>query len=237
MRSTSAFRLAVLAAVTTAVAAWSAVGLPPGGGRPAASGYFSVQPDPRLCATPACGGFFVSMLNQAQVSCPGRGRSAMCQVASIDWSKLGLDPAATTELENAVLAGRGVVRGDLVGGRGAGSPLGQLVVSEGWLAASAQRPRGGFFRVASNGVVCVTTPCFDLRKTLLNSESRKNVSGLDLGPAGASEAARTEALHDVQTSSILVAGRDRVIRDAGPAGKGVELVATQFYLRAAGPRG
>jgi hypothetical protein len=235
MRPTSTFRIAVVAAVSTAVAAFAAIGLPPGGGRPAASGYFSVQPDLRLCPAPTCGGFFVSMLNQARVSCPGRGRAEMCQVASIDWSKLALGPAATTELENAVLAGRGVVRGDLVAGRGSGSPLGQLVVREGWLAASARQPRGGFFSVVSNGVVCVTTPCFNLRKTLLNTTSRKSLSGLDLAPAGATEAARGEALHDVATSSILVSGRDRAVPDAGPAGKGVELVATQFYLRVGGP--
>jgi len=234
MRSKYALRIAAVAAVATAAAAFAA-SLPPGGGRPATSGYFSVQPDPRLCPAPTCGGFFVSMLNQARVSCPGRGRAEMCQVASIDWSKLGLDPAATTELENAVLDGRGVVRGDLVAARGTGSPLGQLVVREGWLAASARRPRGGFFQVASNGVVCFTTPCFNLRKSLLNAKTQANVSGLDLAPAGATEAARNEAMQDVMTSSILVSGRDRAVPAAGPAGKGVELVATQFYLRVGGP--
>jgi uncharacterized protein DUF6748 len=161
----------------------------------------------------------------------------MCRVTAIDWSRLGLDPAARADFEKAALAGRAVVRGELqLGALGAGPrPTARLVVTEGWIAAGGRLPRGGgFFQVASNGIVCVTVPCFSWRQTLLNTNRRGEISAVDLLGAGAPEASRNAAWTALGTGSILVAGRLRNVPDAGPAGAGVELVASQFYLRVGG---
>lgn len=201
------------------------------------AGYFSVQPDLRLCPAPNCGGFFVALLNRQSVGCPGGGLGAMCRVTAIDWSRLGLDPAATADFEKAALAGRAVVRGELqLGALGASPrPTARLVVTEGWIAAGSRLPRGGgFFQVASNGIVCVTTPCFNLRQTLLNTNRRGDFSALNLSGTGAPEAVRNGVWTELEDGSILVAGRLRNVPNAGPAGNGVELVASQFYLRVGG---
>ncbi|HET9766173.1 MAG TPA: DUF6748 domain-containing protein [Thermoanaerobaculia bacterium] len=196
-----------------------------------------MQPDLRLCPAPNCGGFFVALLNRQSVGCPGGGLGAMCRVTAIDWSRLGLDPAARSDFEKAALAGRAVVRGELqLGALGAGSPrpTARLVVTEGWIAAGGRLPRGGFFQVAGNGIVCVTVPCFSWRQTLLNTNRRGEISGVDLLGAGAPEASRNAAWTELGSGSILVAGRLRNVPDAGPAGAGVELVASQFYLPVGG---
>jgi len=224
MRANSTIRQAALATLCVALGALS--GTPATGAtRAPLAGYFSVQPDLRLCPAPDCGGFFVALLNRQSVGCPGGGLGAMCHVTTVDWSRLGLDPAATKDFEKAALAGRAVVRGELQ--RGAGPrPTARLVVTEGWIAAGSRLPRGGgFFQVASNGIVCVTYPCFSWRQTLLNTNRRGEVSDVNLLGAGAPEASRNAAWTELETGSILVAGRLRNVPNAGPAGDGVELVA------------
>jgi len=201
---------------------------------PATVGYFDVRPDLRLCPAPACGGVFVSLLNKRLTPCPDGEQREACHAAVVDWSRLGLGPTATAELEAAVLAGRGVVRGELRPGSsfdGFG-PLGELVVTEGWVAATGRRPRGSFFQVADNGIVCIAAPCFSLRELLLNTSKGRQLSALDLTAAGAGEKTIQAAWREVHAGSILVAGSNRTVPDAGPAGDGVELVAAQFYLRA-----
>ena len=202
------------------------------------SSYWSVQPDLRLCPAPLCGGVFVSLLNRPLTRCPDGAVRETCHLAGVDWNALGLNAEDRSRFEQAVLAGRGLVRGDLRRGqpRPGGQPPGLdapglLVVTEGWIAATGSRPRGGFYRASDNGIVCVTTPCFSLREALLNTKSQRNVSGLDLASVGARAATVEAAWHQLRTSSILVAGRNRERTAAGPAGRGVELVATQFYLR------
>lgn len=196
-------------------------------------GYFNLRPDPRLCPSPVCGGVFASLLNRPLTPCPAAAASQACHASTVDWSRIDLDPQAQADFEAAALGGRAVVRGELSPGDvvdGFGT-LGKLVVTEGWIAASSRRPRGGFFRVAPNGIVCFATPCFSLRESLLNTSFRGDVSGLDLSGAGAPQALRDAAWRELARGSILVAGRNRVVPDPGPAGHGLNLVATQFYLR------
>lgn len=203
------------------------------GSAPSKVAYFSVQPDPRLCPAPFCGGVFVSLLNHRLTPCPGGEQREACHASVVDWSRLGLSPAATAELEAAVLAGRGLVRGELKESQVADEigPVVVLTVTEGWIAASARRPKGGYFQVADNGIVCITTPCFSVRELLLNASQRRKLSSLDLSAVGASEKALQTAFDQLHTGSILVAGRNRTVPNAGPAGTGVELAAAQFYLR------
>ena len=200
---------------------------------PQNSGYFGVQPDLRLCPAPTCGGVFVNLLNRRLTRCPDGALRETCHVGSVDWSALGLNPEDTPVLEQAVLAGRGLVRADLRAGEQdpAIGNLGLLMVTEGWIAASGRRPRGSFYRLSDNGIVCVTTPCFSLRQALLNTQRRWTISDLDLSRVGARAPTIEAAWQQIRTDSILVAGRDFERPDAGPAGRGVELRATQIYLR------
>jgi hypothetical protein len=202
---------------------------------PPPSSYFTVQPDLRLCPSPLCGGLFVSLVNRRLTRCADGAERESCYVGSVDWRALGLSAEDTSHFTQAVLAGRGLVAGELRAGEsvpGFGR-LGVLKVSEGWIAASGRRPRGTFYRVSDNGIVCVTTPCFSIREAVLNSRAQRSVSGLDLTRAGAQQRTVEAAWHELRTDAILVAGRNRERPDAGPGGRGLELVATQFYLRVA----
>jgi hypothetical protein len=225
--------LIVVLTAVTALAALAVAAPMSAASPPLSSGYFSVQPDLRLCPTPTCGGVFVSLLNRRLTRCPDGAQRETCHATDVDWSALGLNAEDASVLEQAVLAGRGLVRGDLRPGEsipGFGD-LGVLVVTEGWIAASGRRPRGSFYRLSDNGTVCVTTPCFSLLEALLNTARRRTVSDLDLSRVGARAATVEAAWQQLRTDSILVAGRNVERPDAGPAGRGVALVATQIYLR------
>lgn len=76
--------------------------------------YVVVAPDLRRCASPFCGGFFISLANQKTMQCPNGSVSATCYVASVDLSALGLDPGQAAP----VISGNTVVLGRLVARRG-----------------------------------------------------------------------------------------------------------------------
>lgn len=200
---------------------------------PQSAGYFSVQPDIRLCPAPDCGGVFVARLNRARTRCADGVEQPLCHASDLDLTRLGLDDAARARFDEALLAGRALLRGRLLPGRRIGDfpLLGRFVATEAWIAASGQEPSGRFYRVSDLGIVCVTTPCFSLRQRLLNSGKERDLSGLDLTESGASDEAIEDALAALGSAPILVAGRDRVHHDAGAGGPAIDLVAAQFYRR------
>jgi hypothetical protein len=108
-----------------------------------------------------------------------------------------------------------------------------LDASEIWPASSSLRKPAGVFRLLQdNGVRCVTTPCFSMRATALNTGRELNVSDVDLSRTGASRAERKRALTLIAKGRLIVSGQLVVDRNAGPAGPGRTLVASQFYVRA-----
>ncbi|MBK6812501.1 MAG: hypothetical protein IPG81_27175 [Sandaracinaceae bacterium] len=49
-----------------------------------------VRIDERDCLPPACGGFFVQAVNQAETPCADGSMAAQCYVAELDWAPSGL---------------------------------------------------------------------------------------------------------------------------------------------------
>lgn len=197
------------------------------------STYYRLQPDLRLCPSPLCGGYFVSRVNRLYTRCADGTHQMVCHVSTVDWTRLGLDEKTLNEFRAATNEGRTIVRGRIRPGQefaGFG-PLGELVATEGWLAASSVAPEGFFFRVYDNGIVCIAAPCFSIHEAKLNSTVHRDISEVNLARTGATEEQRRAAEQAIHTSSLLVAGRNRTVPDAGPAGDGIKLVATQFYLR------
>ena len=117
-------------------------------------------------------------------------------------------------------------------GRVPGRPrLATLVVTEVWPASSGPRASGGsFYLLRDNGVRCVTTPCFSTDAFLLNTSRVTTISTLDLTRVRATPAERERARDRIDTGGLIVAGRIAVDEDAGPAGQGRVLVATQLYV-------
>jgi uncharacterized protein DUF6748 len=187
------------------------------------STYFIVRRDVRRCASPLCGGYFVSRVNRPRTRCPDGRNMNECYVAEIEWN-------GHTEAQGQ----RTLVRGDLLSKfyRRFGQ-LGVLRVTETWEAGSGNAPTGEFFRVTDRGLRCITHPCLTHHEAKLNMTASREIAGAELNGTGATESRIGEALAAMTgPGGILVSGSHRVV--TGPGGRAQTLQASQFYLRAAG---
>jgi uncharacterized protein DUF6748 len=180
------------------------------------SSFYAFRRDLRRCASPRCGGYFVKLVNQARTKCADNRWQSECYVARIDWN-------GETEPDS----GRGLLRGTI---RRQGQ-FGVFRVSEAWHAASENQPSGAFFRVRDRGVRCIAAPCATHHEARLNSTVSRNVAGVDLAAANASDNVMSEATAAMTTTDgILVSGDHAPV--TGPAGRSQMLKASQFYVRA-----
>ena len=187
------------------------------GGNRVAETYV-VRPDFRRCVSPLCGGYWVSSVNRAETVCPDRTAAAECYVAEVDFSGLGL-PASQVE---TLYAGGMLIEGRLRRQRYPGfGRLGVLSASDAWRPANDAAPASGtFFTVADNGIRCITTPCFSMDGTALNTGAVTTFTGFDLSSVS-DDPALWEAFND---------GGLRVAGVGGPDGfGGTALVASQAW--------
>ena len=184
------------------------------------SSFYSFRRDLRKCASPRCGGYFLKLVNERRTRCADYRFQSECYVASIDWN-------GETEPDSD----RGLLRGTIRTGRDQNRGFGVFRVSEVWHAASAHQPAGMFFRVRDRGIRCIAAPCPTHHEARLNSTMSRNIAGVDLSGAGASDSSMSEANAAMTgPNGIIVSGDHSPVR--GPAGRSQMLKATQFYLRA-----
>jgi hypothetical protein len=209
-----------------------------------ARGYYFVRRDYRKCRYPLCGGFWVRQLDGSKFRCSkGKNPSSECYVASIDWTALGLSEAESTNLEQQLVKGQqALVRGKLSRTKYSlpdrkkkihkfDKKLDKLVAKEAFVAASDQEPKGDFYAVQSNGINCITTPCFSMDEYALNDKQVTSISNVNLRRVDATDQQLEEAFTAIAARGLVVAGRNKNIADDGPAGEGITLKASQFYLR------
>jgi hypothetical protein len=85
--------------------------------------------------------------------------------------------------------------------------------------------------VRDRGIRCIAAPCETHHEARLNSTASRNIAGVDLSGAGATDKAESDANMAMTSSDgIIIAGVHT--RVTGPAGRSQMLKATQFYLRA-----
>ena len=197
------------------------------------STYYRARKDMRRCAYPACGGYFVKRVNQRTTRCVDGVYRNECYVSDILYSRLGLSDSALSAFADLVASGKAVVRGTYRVWYRDGRAFAKLGVTEGWRPATDRAPTGTFYRVRDNGVRCITFPCFSIHEAKLNSTISTNLSGVDLGSAGAPEDLTQKGYDQIfgTTSGLVIAGVNRTVPRAGPAGDGRELVASQFYFK------
>ena len=184
------------------------------------STFYTIRRDLRRCASPMCGGYFIKLVNQPRTRCANGRSMPECYVASIEWN--GQPEAAA---DGALVRGKLIKRGDRRG------TYGVLNAREVWLPASGKQASGTFFRVRDRGVRCIAAPCETHHEAKLNTSVNRNVAGVDLAAASASENAVSEALEAMTgPDGVLVSGSHEPV--TGPAGRSQMLNATQFYLRA-----
>ena len=211
-------RLLVFALVLAVPALWPAAPVPDP--ISTTSSFYTIRRDLRRCASPMCGGYFIKLVNQPRTRCADGRSMSECYVASIDWNG---QPEADND--GALVRGTLVPRGNHSG------KFGYLKAREVWLPASGNQASGTFFRVRDRGIRCIAAPCETHHEAKLNTSVSRNVAGVDLAGANASESAVGEALTAMTgPDGLLVIGSHEPV--TGPAGRSQKLNATQFYLRA-----
>lgn len=201
------------------IAALSVLAASPAASAPAgsSSSYYLVQPDPRLCPSPACGGYWVELVNHARTRCSDGELRSRCYVArAVDSQR--------RPLETSIPAGA-LTRATVEPWRFEGlGELGQLVVARAYRPVGRAISSGRYYRVVDNGIRCVKAPCFSLNASLLNRASSTTVSGIDLGAVPQSERQHVERALGSKAGA-LAQGRTVGMRDEGRV-----LRATRFFL-------
>ena len=194
------------------------------------STYFSVRPDLRKCASPLCGGSFVQRVNRLSTRCADGKLRPECYVAWVDLSALQLTPDQQAEAQSGLQQGTVLLKGSVRQKPSEGfGMLGEFVASEVWAAATGAHPRGSFFRVYNNGIVCIAAPCRSIQQYRLNSRWQRAIAEVDLDAVGADASTLERAGTSLQSPpGILVAGTHK--RVSGPAGRAPALTVNQFYL-------
>lgn len=218
----------LLAAPQTASA--QASGAASGDLLPAKTYYVVTRIDPRMCPTPLCGGVYVKQVNRMLTRCADGKLEQDCYAPILDWSALGLSDSEVRRLEDDFRARRLVARAELRIVASPYGPLASLVVSDAWRGVTGHTPASLVFGLQPSGIVCITYPCPVLDAVRLNQSKRRRIHGVDLAASGA-DAAQIEAGLGAlyQGPGLLVAGARMRIR--GPAGLGIELVASEFYTK------
>jgi hypothetical protein len=196
-----------------------------------ASQLYRLRPDPRLCPSPACGGFFASRVNTATTRCIDGGTRLACYVASVDLTGL---TAAAARTRPALSIGKLLVRGSFASYPGPSElRLATLAARQAWLPAGNAEDSGAtLYRVVDTGIRCVRAPCFSVRATIVNTSRSTMLSGVDLAAPGVSPAALRRARALLGRDGVLVSGRVRTVTDPDPRDTGRVLDASQVWLPA-----
>jgi hypothetical protein len=186
--------------------------------------------DMRRCIAPLCGGYFVKAVNLARTTCADGSSAADCHAFRLDFGPSGIDPARAAAFEHEAFApGHALVRGRLEQRPAGPFPEDVLVVEQAWEGQAASTPRGRFEELTATGVVCVTFPCDSYRGKRLNVGTITSFNAVDLAASGAPADAVAAGNEALNAAGILAAGVHVPI--VGPAGRGRDFSATEFYLR------
>jgi len=191
--------------------------------------YIVTGLDPRLCPSPRCGGFFVKEVNKPKTQCADGTWQRQCHAAELDASALGWSDDELARFNEQFGQRHALVRGKLRKIERGSIKADVLVVDEGWLGQALSKPIGTFYGAKASGIVCITYPCPSIHERKLNFRAERLIADVDLAASGAAEeqiAAGYKALSE--PAGILAVGEHHVV--AGPAARGIRLVASEFYL-------
>lgn len=199
---------------------------------PPAPTYYIARLDTRRCAFPTCGGIFISAVNQSVTRCPRGSYADECYVSSLDYSQfqgskkdaVKVGAALGVEFETARVVLLGTTQASILG-------AGVLQVQMAWVATDSQPIFGKFYNTRVNGLVCVAAPCPSYDQELLNRGQVAPFHGFDFDavPAHPTDGTYTvPALNSPQ--GLIVAGENVTVEQAGPAGEGTFLKASQVFI-------
>lgn len=221
-------RLVVVAVSFTVAVSSVALAAAPAGKIPAAAVY-RLRPDPRLCPSPMCGGFWAARANRATAICLDGAARASCYVASVDLSALPVRRRA--QAQATLPTGRALVTGSFAPYRSPAFPqLARLVASRVWVTTAPGSYTETVYRIVNTGILCVRAPCYSLRATAANSTGSSMLSGLDLTATGAAAARIRRALAAPGAGGVLASGTIRAESKPGTPDAGRTFVAVQVWL-------
>jgi len=209
--------VSVIVVAAVAVAASSARQPPTG------TAMYIVRHDPRLCPSPMCGGYWLTIVNGVRTRCSDGERRPRCYVRrAVDRQRRPLGDITEGAL----------VRGAIDSWKATRLELDQLVVSAVYPEAGNAEVSGGYYRVFDTGIVCIRAPCFSYRAQAVNAASKVMTSGVDLEASGATKTDVERAQLRLRTKDGLYArGRFAAAPDGGRVFR-----ALRLYLRAPLPR-
>lgn len=204
-------------------------------------GYFIVtRRDTRKCASPMCGGWFVKRVNNETTVCADGSKAAECYVSAIQLTGIGLSANEEAAFRPAVEDSKALVKARMYKKKAFGKVVGTLKANEGWLGATGSAADGSFYRVAANGIVCVTAPCPSTSAYVLNTNDSYNVikTNLENTSNPASQDALDRANAAIGTKEgILVAGGVALPKCLPNSNCGPFVSASEFYLRVTSTEG
>jgi len=198
----------------------------------AGSEYFAIRADLRRCASPMCGGWFLSRLNSATTQCHDGQVATSCYTPVLDWASSGLDDAQQAALRDAANHAAlstgvyAIVRGQFAR-TNTTTPdptLGRFVIGEAWVSEGDGVSSGTFVKVQDNGLRCFAAPCPNLNETTLNASQTTRISEVDWTPSGLTEAQITECTQDMYGPDGLLIAGDRyttTVNNTATAGRTV----------------
>jgi hypothetical protein len=195
--------------------------------------YFEISSDLRRCASPTCGGWFVSRLNRSTTTCVDGRTAASCYTPVLDWSATGLTDAQQAPFLDAcrrAAASGGtyaIVRGEFARSNTTPRPeLGRFLVLEAWVAEGDPVTDGTFVRTQDNGMRCFAAPCPSITEQTLNMTTTANIAAMDWTPSGLDADQVAECTQDLMTpSGLLIAGYRYNYTVNGTAAKGRTVTA------------
>ncbi|MEQ1558944.1 MAG: DUF6748 domain-containing protein [Methyloglobulus sp.] len=181
-------------------------------------GYYTFREDMRKCASPMCGGIFVKSVNRNLTRCPDGRLQPECYIGTVN------NPNAI-DLSHAALL-RGVVRPLLFSNF---ANFGRFELKSAFRPVTSHLGAGQFVGLESNGRACITSPCFSYNQYVLNSDTFRVISGLDLTSVKATDAVLQTIWSGFANGKVIIAaGHNKKVQEL--AGTGITFVANQLYL-------
>ena len=197
---------------------------------PAKTYYVVTRIDPRMCPSPLCGGVYVKQVNRMRTRCADGSVANDCYVPILDWSSLSLSDEEIRQVEDDFRQMHLIARGELRIVESPFGPLPGLVAMDAWRGVTGNEPISLVYGLRPSGIVCITSPCPELDAVRLNQNKHGLIHAVDLTASGADAEQIWKGLVALyQGPGLLVAGPRTRIR--GPAGKGIEIVASEFYTK------
>lgn len=199
---------------------------------PSLAKYYIARLDTRACAFPTCGGLFVSAVNQTVTQCPRGSYADECYVSKLDFSLWNGADDVAAQVEDALGFDLKRTRVVLLGTmQPAILGSGSLRVQMAWVALDIHDISGSFYNTRVNDLVCIAAPCPSYDQELLNRGEPVPFHGFDFDavpPHGTDGTYTNPALHSLE--GLIVSGENVRVENAGPAGAGTFLQASQVFI-------